>query len=327
MDDDRASKLGISAATLRSTLEAAFGSYVVTQIQTTGNNYNVILEYDQSRQWDEQSLAGLRIASASGQLVPLASFASVTRIAGPVTVNQTGQLTAVTLSFNLPPGVSLGTATARLDALKQEIALPPGVTTSYAGAARIFQQASSNTGLLIAAAVLTIYVVLGVFYESFAHPLTILSGLPSAAFGALLALRVFGFDLSIIALIGLLMLIGIVKKNAIMMIDVALTLQREAGADPVRAIHDAAVQRFRPIMMTTFCALLGALPVALGTGASSELRRPLGVAVVGGLIVSQILTLFMTPVVFVEIDRLSAVLRSLPRRLQRRKVRPVESGD
>ena len=310
VDKDRASSLGITPQSLRTTLEAAFGSYVVTQIQTTGNSYNVILEYDQSLDWNEQALGAIRVASSSGTLVPLASFATITRRAGPVTVNQTGQLTAVTLSFNLPAGVSLGTATARIEALKQQIGLPSTVTTSYAGAAQIFQQASDNTGLLIAAAVLTIYIVLGVFYESLAHPLTILSGLPSAAFGALLALKLNGMDLSIIALIGLLMLIGIVKKNAIMMVDVALTLQRDEGRPTIEAIHDAAVRRFRPIMMTTFCALLGALPIAVGTGASSELRQPLGIAVVGGLIVSQVLTLFMTPVIFVEVEKLSTLLKS-----------------
>lgn len=311
VDNDRASSLGISSQALRTTLEAAFGSYVVTQIQSTGNSYDVILEYDQSLDWNEQSLAAIRIASSSGVLVPLSSFATVTRESGPVTVNQTGQLTAVTLSFNLSGGISLGTATTRLEALKQQIGLPSSVTTSYAGAAQIFQQASGNTGLLIAAAILTIYVVLGVFYESFLHPLTILSGLPSAAFGALLTLKLSGFDLSIIALIGLLMLIGIVKKNAIMMIDVALTLKREENHTTLDSIHIAAVRRFRPIMMTTFCALLGALPIAIGSGASSELRQPLGVAVVGGLVVSQILTLFMTPVIFVEIERFSDVMKSL----------------
>jgi HAE1 family hydrophobic/amphiphilic exporter-1 len=310
IDKERAGSLGVSSQSLRTTLEAAFGSSVATQIQTTGNSYDVILEYDQSLDWNEQALGAIRIPSASGTLVPLSSFATITRRAGPVTVNQTGQLTAVTLSFNLPAGISLGTATARIEALKQEIGLPPTVATSYAGAARIFQQANDSTGLLVAAAVLTIYLVLGVFYESFAHPLTILSGLPSAAFGALLALKLAGMDLSIIALIGLLMLIGIVKKNAIMMVDVALTLQREEKRPPLEAIHDAAVRRFRPIMMTTFCALLGALPVAVGTGASSELRQPLGIAVVGGLLVSQVLTLFMTPVVFVEIERISGLLKS-----------------
>ncbi len=320
VDNDRANSLGVTSQTIRKTLEAAFGSYVATQIQTTGNSYDVIVEYDQSLEWTEQSLGAIRVSSASGALVPISSFATISRVSGPVTVNQTGQLTSVTLSFNLPAGVSLGDATAQIDLLKQQIQLPSTVTTNLAGAAQIFKQTSDSTGLLIGAAVLTIYIVLGVFYESFLHPLTILSGLPSAAFGALLTLKLFGFDLSIIALIGLLMLIGIVKKNAIMMIDVALTLQREENMPTLTAIHEAAVRRLRPIMMTTFCALFGALPVALGTGASSELRQPLGVAVVGGLIVSQILTLFMTPVVFVEIERLSDVIKSLWGRVARRPV-------
>lgn len=320
VDNDRANSLGVTSQTIRKTLEAAFGSYVATQIQTTGNSYDVIVEYDQSLEWTEQSLGAIRISSASGALVPISSFATISRVSGPVTVNQTGQLTSVTLSFNLPAGVSLGDATAQIDLLKQQIQLPSTVTTNLAGAAQIFKQTSDSTGLFIGAAVLTIYIVLGVFYESFLHPLTILSGLPSAAFGALLTLKLFGFDLSIIALIGLLMLIGIVKKNAIMMIDVALTLQREENMPTLTAIHEAAVRRLRPIMMTTFCALFGALPVALGTGASSELRQPLGVAVVGGLIVSQILTLFMTPVVFVEIERLSDVIKSLWGRVARRPV-------
>ncbi|GAK69984.1 putative efflux protein [Agrobacterium rubi TR3 = NBRC 13261] len=310
IDNDRANTLGVTSQSLRQTLEAAFGSYQAAQIQATGNSYDVILEYDQSMQWNEQTLGALRVGSSSGALVPLASFATITRAAGPVTVNQTGQLTSVTLSFNLPAGVSLGSATARIDELKQQIQVPSTVTTNLAGAAQIFKQTSDSTGLLIGAAILTIYIVLGVFYESFLHPLTILSGLPSAAFGALLTLKLFGFDLSIIALIGLLMLIGIVKKNAIMMIDVALTLQREEHMPTLEAIHEAAVRRLRPIMMTTFCALFGALPIAVGTGASSELRQPLGIAVVGGLIVSQILTLFMTPVIFVEIERLSDFIKS-----------------
>ena len=306
VDRDAASRLGVTSAALRSTLEAGFGTYVPTQIQTTGSSYNVILEYDPAFQWDEMALADLKVPSTSGTLVPLSSFATVTRTAGPVSVNQTGQLTAVTLSFNLPAGVSLGTATARIDQMKAQLGMPQTVLTSYAGAAALFQQSSGSTGMLILAAVLTIYVVLGVLYESFIHPITILSGLPSAALGSLIALEMFGFDLSIIALIGLLMLIGIVKKNAIMMIDVALVLRREEGMNAVDAIRIAAARRFRPIMMTTFCALLGVLPIALGTGASSELRQPLGVAVAGGLVVSQALTLFITPVIFVQIEALSA---------------------
>jgi HAE1 family hydrophobic/amphiphilic exporter-1 len=317
IDNDRAVNLGITSTELRKTLEAAFGSHVVTQIQRTGNNYNVILEYDQSLGWDELKLGDIWVTSTTGAMVPLASFASVERRPGLVTVNQTGQLTAVTVSFNLPAGVSLGTATDRIEQLKQQIGMPSSVSTRYAGAAQIFQKASRNTSILIAAAVLVIYLVLGVFYESFAHPLTILSGLPSAALGALLALKFCGFDLSIIALIGLLMLIGIVKKNAIMMIDVALTLHREEHQPPVEAIHNAAIRRFRPIMMTTFCALLAAVPIAIGSGASSELRQPLGVAVVGGLLVSQILTLFITPVIFVYIERLSAAVNGLFRKSSR----------
>ncbi|WP_062012711.1 efflux RND transporter permease subunit [Aureimonas sp. AU4] len=317
VDRDRADALGISAEDLRTALEAGFGTLAVTQIQSTGNSYDVILEYREDFGWDENALAAIRVAGSGGQLVPLASFAHVERASGPVTVNQTGQLTSVTLSFNLPAGVSLGTATERVSAIESEIGLPANVFTSYGGTAQVFQQATGNLGLLIGAAVLTIYIVLGILYESFLHPLTILSGLPSAALGALLSLELLGFDLSIIAVIGLLMLIGIVKKNAIMMIDVALELRREEGMGARDAIREAAVRRFRPIMMTTFCALIGALPIALGTGASSELRQPLGVAVVGGLLVSQVLTLFITPVVFVQVERLGGWLRGLGRRRAR----------
>ncbi|OWK25259.1 hypothetical protein AJ87_12245 [Rhizobium yanglingense] len=204
----------------------------------------------------------------------MSNFARVERNTGPVTINQTGQLVSTTVSFNLPADEALGDATAAIDQIKKDINMPADVFTSYGGTAQIFEQSQGNTPLLILAAVLTIYVVLGVLYESFIHPLTILSGLPAAALGALLALKVMGFDLSIIALIGLLMLIGIVKKNAIMMIDVALENLRSTSMSPMEAIHEACVRRFRPIMMTTFCALLGALPIALGTGASSELRQP-----------------------------------------------------
>ncbi|MGN7961654.1 efflux RND transporter permease subunit [Brucella sp. 22210] len=317
IDRDKAGSLGISSQAIRSTLEAAYGTLTVSQIQTTGNSYDVILELDQSRQWDETQLGALRVPSSSGTLVPLASFATIKRTNGPVTVNQSGQLASVTLSFNLPAGVSLGTATDRVTALRTEIGMPASVSAQPSGAAQIFAQSTGNMGLLILAAVATIYIVLGVLYESFAHPLTILSGLPSAAFGALITLQLSGFDLSIIALIGLLMLIGIVKKNAIMMVDVALFLKRDENHAPEEAIHQAAIRRFRPIMMTTFCALLAAVPVALGSGQGSELRQPLGVAVVGGLLLSQVLTLFITPVIFVEIDRLASA-----RWFRRRKVEP-----
>ncbi|MDH7807418.1 MULTISPECIES: efflux RND transporter permease subunit [unclassified Rhizobium] len=312
VDPEKAAAFGITNDQLRKTLEMSFGGYTAAQIQSTGDSYDVIVEFDSSKQWNDDFLSDINILSAkSGVLVPLSNFAALTRTQAPVTINQTGQLVSTTVSFNLPDGVALSDATSRIDQIKTTIGLPQDVFTSYGGTAAIFQQSQGNTGILILAAVLTIYVVLGVLYESFIHPLTILSGLPAAAFGALVALKVMGMDFSIIALIGLLMLIGIVKKNAIMMIDVAVELIREKAELPTRAIHEACVRRFRPIMMTTFCALLGALPIALGSGASSELRQPLGVAVVGGLIVSQLLTLFITPVIFVEMDRLGTYLTGL----------------
>lgn len=314
VDTEKAARFGITDDTLRKSLQMAFGGYNAAEIQSTGDSYEVIVEFDTSRQWNDQLLQQVRVMSSNGTLVPLSNFAHVERKTAPVTISQTGQLVSTTISFNLPENVSLSDATAAIDQIKASMDMPADVFTSYGGTAQIFQQSQGNTPLLILAAVLTIYVVLGVLYESFIHPLTILSGLPAAGFGALLALRLFGFDLSIIALIGLLMLIGIVKKNAIMMIDVAVETMREKGESAAAAIHEASVRRFRPIMMTTFCALLGALPIAIGGGASSELRQPLGVAVVGGLIVSQALTLFITPVIFVEMDRFGRFLSRLGRR-------------
>ncbi|MBB4228184.1 efflux RND transporter permease subunit [Rhizobium mongolense] len=321
VDSEKAAAFGIDNSQLRTTLQESFSGYTAAQIQSTGDSYDVIVEYDTNKPWDDQKLQDIRVASTNGTLVPLSNFARVERNTGPVTINQTGQLVSTTVSFNLPADEALGDATAAIDQIKKDINMPADVFTSYGGTAQIFEQSQGNTPLLILAAVLTIYVVLGVLYESFIHPLTILSGLPAAALGALLALKAMGFDLSIIALIGLLMLIGIVKKNAIMMIDVALENLRSTSMSPMEAIHEACVRRFRPIMMTTFCALLGALPIALGTGASSELRQPLGVAVVGGLIVSQALTLFITPVIFIEMGRLNSWLQRL---WQRKKPVPDE---
>jgi HAE1 family hydrophobic/amphiphilic exporter-1 len=305
IDRDRAQTMGVSADLLRSTLYSSFGARQVATIYTPSDSYQVVLELDPRTGLSLDTLDQLYVRAKSGNLVPVSSFASVDRSVGPLTINQLGQLPAVTLSFNLPEGVSLGDAVTHIDALKAKIELPNTILTSFTGTAKIFQQSLANQGLLIGAAIFTIYVVLGILYESFIHPLTILTGLPSAAVGAFLTLKLFGLDLSVIAVIGLLMLIGIVKKNAIMMIDVALTRQRE-GEEPLKAIRDACLLRFRPIMMTSLAAMLGTLPIALGTGAGAELRQPLGLVVVGGLLVSQAVTLFVTPVIYLGMEAISA---------------------
>jgi HAE1 family hydrophobic/amphiphilic exporter-1 len=310
VDRDKANALGIGSDILRSTLYSGFGVRQVSTIYTAGDSYNVVVEFNPNEHWTPERLNAIRVRTKSGTLVPLGAIARIERTAGQLTVNQLGQLPAVTISYNLPAGVALGDSVNRIAAIKDELGLPKSISTTLAGTAKTFQDSLANQGLLIAGAILTIYIVLGILYESFIHPLTILTGLPSAAVGALGALRLFDLELSVIAIIGLLMLIGIVKKNAIMMIDVALVLRRE-GKSAQEAIHQACIMRFRPILMTTLAALMGTLPIALGAGASAELRQPLGIAVVGGLMISQVLTLFITPVLFLYMDRLSEGLVKL----------------
>jgi HAE1 family hydrophobic/amphiphilic exporter-1 len=304
VDRDKASTLGIDASTLRSSLYAGFGTQQISTIYGSADSYAVVIELDPAHDWSPERLMSLQVRTSGGTLVPLGAFAHVERVAGQLTVNQLGQLPAVTISYNLPQGVALGDSVRAIDAIKTQIGMPNTISTSFAGTAKTFQDSLANQGLLVGGAILTIYIVLGMLYESFVHPLTILTGLPSAVVGALLALRVAGMDLSVIAVIGILMLVGIVKKNGIMMVDVAIQLRRE-GMAPAAAIRRACRMRFRPIMMTTIAAIAGTLPIALGAGASAELRQPLGVAVTGGLMVSQALTLFVTPVIYLLMEKLS----------------------
>jgi multidrug efflux pump len=319
IDRSTASRLGVSPASIDTTLYSAFGQRQVSTMYTGINQYHVVLNVLPEFQQSPADLSHIYVRSNNGTAIPLSTFTHYRTTLNSLAVNHQGQFPSITLSFALAPGVALSDAVNAVDSAEQAIGMPADVHGAFAGTAKVFQASLESEPVLILAALVAVYIVLGMLYESYVHPITILSTLPSAGVGALLALLIFDVDLTVIALIGIILLIGIVKKNAIMMIDFALDVERTQGIPSKQAIYEACLLRFRPIIMTTMAALFGGLPLALGTGAGSELRRPLGITIVGGLIVSQLLTLYTTPVVYLYLDKLQLWLghrRQLAPRLQ-----------
>jgi HAE1 family hydrophobic/amphiphilic exporter-1 len=312
IDREKAMVYGVTVDQVRNQLYNAYGARQVGTIYMPSNDYQIILEAQPQFRVDPSDLSKLYVKTADSRTIPLDAVAKMVPSVGPLQINHQGQQPAVTISFNLAPGVSLGSAVDKITQLEQASNLPVTIVTGFSGTAQVFQDSLRGQGVLILAAVFAAFVILGILYESFIHPITIISGLPSAGIGAILTLMLFGMEMSVIAMIGIVMLVGIVKKNAIMMVDFALE-RRRVGLSAEHAIREAALLRFRPIMMTTFAAIFGTLPIALGAGAGAELRQPLGIAVVGGLCVSQLLTLYITPVVYIYLDRID---RRLKRRLQ-----------
>jgi multidrug efflux pump len=309
VERDSASRMGVQMSDIDNTLNDAFGQRQVSVIYKGLNQYHVVLEVAPDAQEDPDSLKSIYVPSNTGKLVPLSAFARYEPSNTALSVNHQGIFPAITLSFNLAPGASLGPAVEHIEAAQRELHVPSTVHASFQGTAQAFQDARSSQLLLVVTALVAVYIVLGILYESFIHPITILSTIPSAGIGAILAIKIAHSDLNMIALIGIILLIGIVKKNAILMIDFAVQAEREEDLSPVDAIYKACLLRFRPILMTTMAALLGALPLAIGYGVGSELRRPLGITIIGGLIVSQLLTLFTTPIVYIYMDRFQSWLQ------------------